>query len=133
MNRLIALLALLLSLPLSACADALGPEERVAGAYEATLLLVQEDAATFDALEAGAELELFLHEDGSSTGHLFVPGGEEDGADFAADLAGRWTVEGDRVTLDNEADTFLRDMTLRVQGNRLAGELGGIRLVLSRQ
>ena len=120
----------------TACDDGpLAPEERVAGRYEATTLVVIEDTGSFDALSAGADIEITLHENGTTTGLFFVPGGDDDGSDFDADLTGTWTVtdDGSRVRLSHAADTFLRDVDLQVRGNTLVSNEGGVQLVLTRQ
>lgn len=123
----------------TACDDPLISEEEVAGAYEVTRLLVTEDGSTFDALEMETNLEIVLHEDGTTTGHFFFPSdeGEEDsGVD--ADLTGTWDLEDGRLTFDHEADTFLRDVVFEVEGDDLVSDHlfpDGTRIqtVLSRQ
>jgi hypothetical protein len=37
-------------------------------------------------------------------------------------LEGTWSLSGDQVSLEHEADTFLRDMDLLLDGDRLVGE-----------
>lgn len=77
---------------------------------------------TVDWLARGASIRLSLHEDMTTSGRLYIPGGDEDGGDMDEDLTGTWTLRGNRVSLDHEADTFLRDMDLFVDGGRLEGE-----------
>lgn len=77
---------------------------------------------TVDWLARGASIRLSLHEDMTTSGRLYIPGGDEDGGDMDEDLTGTWTLQGDRVSLDHEADTFLRDMDLYFDGERLEGE-----------
>lgn len=109
----------------SACGDSpTGPTRAdVAGSYEATTLTVTEDGTTTDALAEGASVTLTLDGDGTTSGSFVVPGSmSESGEEEVHDLEGSWALEGRNVTLDHEADTFLRDMTLEVGDGRLEGE-----------
>ena len=80
-----------------------------------------------------------LHAGGTTTGSLFVPAASSasGGMDFAADMVGTFTLEGDSVTLTQAADSFVRDLTWTVDGDRISG-IGTfsdvtITVVLSRQ
>lgn len=146
----LALLPFLLAPVLAGC-DSVEPVTRadVVGSYEATTLSVTADGETTDQLAAGAEITLQLADDGTTSGALFVPGGAEDGGDLEADLAGNWSFQAmmeepsvpARVTLDHDADTFLRDVTFdAVRGGgtiqlRAEDSFGGvtIEVELSRQ
>lgn len=77
---------------------------------------------TVDWLAKGASIRLNLHEDMTTSGRLYIPDADEDGGDIDEDLTGTWTLQGTRVSLDHEADTFLRDMDLFFDGDRLEGE-----------
>ena len=118
----------------AACDDALSPEERVAGRYEASTLMITEGGATFDALQLGVDLEVTLHENGTTSGLFFVPQGEDDGSDFSADLTGAWTLseDGQRVSFTHASDTFIRDREFFVQGDRLVSNEDGINVVLTK-
>ena len=103
---------------LAACGDdGTGPDEieqsDVAGSYEATTFETTEDGQTTDQLAEGAQFTITLASDGTTTGNLFIPGGAEDGSDLDASLAGTWTfnASSNSVTFDQDADTFVRDMT----------------------
>jgi hypothetical protein len=91
---------------------------------------------TVDLLAQGSQVTLNLATDGTTTGQLFVPGGDEDGGDLDADLTGTWTLSGSTVTFDQAADTFFPDVEFTAEQDRLAGEgdFGdeSIRLVLTR-
>lgn len=52
---------------------------------------------------------------------LYVPGGDEGGGDLDEDLEGTWVAAHGRVTLAHPADTFLRDMELTLESDRLRG------------
>lgn len=121
-------LATFLITPVACSDDPAGPGSDVpAGTYVAegafgALTFTTTDAgsgATTDQLARGASIVLVLHADGATSGRLFVPGGSEEGIDES--LAGTWTADRDRVSLDHEADTFLRDMTLISNAGSLAG------------
>jgi hypothetical protein len=131
------LVALLLVL-LAACdGDPAAPTvEEVVGNYHATTLTTQEAGTTTDHLAAGASITLTLNAGLTTAGRLFVPGGNEDGSDFDADLTGSWTLTGRTVNLEHATDTFLRDMPLIADGSRLTGQatFSGVtvRVVLSK-
>lgn len=95
----------------------------VAGSYEATTLTVTKDGTTTDALAEGAFLDITLAEDGATSGTLGIPAGLSDSGDEERySLVGTWTVNGPTVEFDQEADTFVRDMSFEVVSNRLEGE-----------
>jgi hypothetical protein len=109
----------------SACDDSpTGPTTAdVAGSYEATTLTVTDGGTTTDALAEGASIAVTLDGDGTTSGTFVVPGSmSESGEEEVLDLEGSWTLEGRNVSLDHEADTFLRDMTFEVGDGRLEGE-----------
>lgn len=117
---------------LGACGDdGVGTEsitrEDVTGAYAAVTFTTTTDGTTTDQLAEGASLDLTLHEDGGTTGRLFIPGGDEGAGDLTADLAGTFTFDDrtDRVTLDQTADTFLRDMAFSAVRSRGSVQLEG--------
>jgi len=108
----------------------------VAGEYVAEQTLgaitftTTEGGETIDWLERGASLTITLATDGTTEGRLFVPGMDEDGGDFDADLTGAWTLVGDTVRFSHAADTFVRDMPFVVRDGRLEGDrtFGGTRI-----
>jgi hypothetical protein len=117
--------ALTLVLALSGCDDdgSFSPTvDNVAGAYSATTFTLTVAVATVDQLVLGSEVELALAPDGTTTGHLFVPGAREGGADLDADLTGTWALSRGGVTFDQTADTFIRDVRFTADRNRLIGE-----------
>jgi hypothetical protein len=90
-------------------------------------------------------VDITLTADGATSGRLVipdVPSDDGDGRTFTLDasMAGTWTLDPDgrTVTLDQDADTFMRDIPLVVRGDgRLEGSLAGtdtkLRLVLVRR
>ena len=115
---LIAALALI-----AACSDSTAPTmESVAGTYTATTFTLVEGTTTTDVLADGGSITLTLNAGGTTAGRVLVPEGGEGGGDFDEDLTGTWMLQGSTVTLDHVADTFLRDMSFTVSGNRLSGQ-----------
>ena len=93
----------------------------LAGSYIAATFTT-ESGGTQDLLATGASITMTLNSDGSTQGRLLVPGGNEDGSDFDADLSGTWTLNGSEVSFDHAADTFIRDMSFAADQNRLTGQ-----------
>ncbi len=138
--RLLALV--LLTACAGACSDSTGiapapTVDSVEGTYAAGKLETREAEETTDWLAEGASIRLQLRGDGTTAGRLFIPGAGEEGRDFHADLAGEWSIVGQEVHLNHDADTFLRDVPLRVREERLEGsaEFSGllVQVVLVRE
>ncbi len=112
--------------------DAVAPEAQLAlvgtytaeGAFGAIVFTTEAPGGgqPVDWLARGASIRLDLNADMTTTGRMYVPGADEDGGDIDADLAGTWAFEDGVVRLSHEADTFLRDMDLVVEGDRIVGE-----------
>ena len=103
--------------------DAFTPtEESVAGTYQPTVFTVNSGLGPTDLLAAGATVDLTLAPDGTTSGRLFIPGGAEDGGDLDEDLAGTWALSGETVTVDQAADTFIRDVEFTAGRNTLTAE-----------
>lgn len=136
--RLAHCLATPLFVLLVACGDdpAAPTLDEVVGTYHATTFTTQEAGTATDQLAGGASITLNLTAQLTTAGRLFVPGGNEDGSDFDADLTGTWTLTGRTVNLEHAADTFLRDMPITADGSRLTGQatFAGVtvRIVLSK-
>jgi hypothetical protein len=100
--------------------DATGPKMAdVAGSYDATVFTASALGTSHDMLEEGSSIHLVLSEDGTSSGHLYVPASEFSGEEVDEDLAGTWTLDGNTVTLTQSADTFLDEVALTVDGTSL--------------
>jgi hypothetical protein len=76
--------------------------------------------AVTDQLAEGASITLELNDDGTTTGHVYVP--DPDAEDLNADLTGNWTLAGTTITLEHTADTFLKDMSFEATGDALVAE-----------
>ncbi len=108
------------------------PGSGAAGAYTATSFTLNQGGPEEDLLAQGSAITLNLLTDGTTTGHMFVPGAlTSDGTDFDEDLDGTWTRAGDVVRLEHSADTFLRDIDLVVSANKLTGQMSDPTFVLS--
>jgi len=96
--------------------------ENMAGDYTAHVLLTSDNAGAVDWIARGATLTLGLGRDGTTSGHLFVPGGGEGGSDLDADMAGVWLLVGGKVSFGQTADTFVRNMDFVPSQGRLSGD-----------
>jgi hypothetical protein len=107
--------------------DAFAPTtQNMAGTYYASTLTVTDASGTRDILAAGgSHITLTLMSNGTVGGSMLLKGGNKDGSDFAADLAGTWHLTGSTITFDQTADTFVRDASFTAARGRLAGEYVG--------
>jgi hypothetical protein len=114
--------------------DTVSPgRDSVAGSYSATTFLVTQGDISADLLQLGGGITLDLANDGSVTGHIFVPNGNQDGSDLDLDLNGTWTLDGAIVRFDMpDANTFIRDIPFTAGANTLSAERnsGGTRIQL---
>ena len=132
-----ATIALTLALVLGSCGgeDTFSPTvESVTGSYTASALTLRSSVGTTDLLAFGSTVAITLAADGTTSGRLFVPGGDDDGSDLDVDLAGTWTLSGSTVTFSQTGDSFIREVEFTAGPNQLngEGEFSGalIRLVL---
>lgn len=88
------------------------------------------DGNTVDWLAAGASLRITLAPNGTTSGRLIIPGGDEDGGDLDEDLSGTWTLEDGTIRFSQSADTFMRDMPFTIGDGRLSGDrtFGDVRI-----
>ena len=118
--------AVALAVILAGCGDdddAFSPTtDNVAGSYSAATFTVTSSAGMVDLLALGAQVDVTLSTDGTTTGNLLVPGGGENGEDFEADLTGTWSLTDNIVTFDHEGDTFIRDVEFTATRDQLTGE-----------
>ena len=121
-RRATAALVCALSLSVAACGNDDLPVSplTLAGTYTATQLTTTTGGVTTNQLAAGASVTLVLSLDGTSVGRLRVPASTLPAADVS--LNGTWEYSNGDVDLTSSADTFLRDMLLRVEGNTLVGD-----------
>lgn len=105
----------------------------VAGNYEANQFTVQIEGEAVDVLSAGGFIEMTLRESGAVSGRLFIPEALTAGEENDFSLEGTYTISGDVVTFDHEADTFIRDVEWVFGNGTLRTETDGITVVLQRQ
>jgi hypothetical protein len=96
--------------------------ENMAGDYTATALITSDTSGRVDWIGAGATFTISLAPSGTTTGHLFVPGGGAGGADLDEDMAGTWLFVGSTVTFGQTADTFVRNLDFVPTRNRLSAD-----------
>lgn len=123
----------LLTFTLAACgsSDTIAPitptVQSVSGPYRAAhvdgssanfgvLTTTTSAGVTTDELGKGASIQLTLNANGTTAGRIIVPDGSLD-----ADLTGTWLLTGNQVTLNQSADTFLRDIKFTATGDQLDG------------
>jgi len=97
--------------------------ENVAGHYRLQSLVTIIGGVWTDWRAAGATFTIALAPNGTTSGHLFIPGSDDGGGDSSADMAGTWALSGETVTVTQAADSFVRDMAFHASENRLSGEL----------
>ena len=134
------IVATFVCLALASCTSESGPEDGIAGTWEATELTLTVDDETTDLLAEGAELRLVLTDGGATSGTFFVPGAfTESGEDETLSLAGTYMYDANERTasFDHVADTFIRDVVWAFDGDELRSTFqeasGGIRATLEWQ
>jgi hypothetical protein len=110
----------------------------LAGTWAATSFVITEPGeAPTDVLAAGGSLTITIASNNSTTGTLFVPASLAGGSDFTGSMAGTASRNGNSVTFDQTADTFVRNMTWTLAGNAMttAAVVAGVTLniTLTRQ
>jgi hypothetical protein len=134
----VALMALAFSAAACGDDDSFSPtRETVAGSYTATTFELSSVVGNIDLLGTGATITLDLDADGTTTGRLFVPDGNDDGSDLDEDLAGTWSLNGSTVTFEHSAESPIPDIDFTATANQLTGENtfsgGTLRLVLTKE
>ena len=119
-------------LPMGAC-DSATEDEDLPGTYETTRFTAQINGETVDVLRGGGFVELVLRENGTASGRLFVPAALNDGEETDLTFAGTYTVSGNQVAFDHEADTFIRDVAWTHEGRTLRADSEDLSVVLRKQ
>ena len=96
--------------------------ENVAGDYRLQALVTMSGGVWTDWRAAGATFTIALAPNGTTSGHVFIPGSDDGGGGFSVDLAGRWALSGETVTFAQAADSFVREMAFVVGENLLTGD-----------
>ncbi len=117
------LLMLVAAVAIACSGDPFKPTtENVVGDYSVQTLITTDTSGTVDWVATGATWTISLAANGTTSGHLFLPGAAEGGGDFNADMVGTWTLSGDSIQFDQAADSFVRDMAFAALENRLTGD-----------
>ena len=95
--------------------------ENMSGAYSA-VELVAADQSVHDWIAAGATLNLNLVQNGSMTGHLFLPNSITGTGDFNADMTGTWLLTGNVIQFGQAAATFVREIDYTAGPDRIVGD-----------
>jgi len=113
--------ALAFVLAVACTGDSLSPSE-VAGTYHATLFTLTEPTQTRDVLAAGGELTITLLDNAETSGRLFIPASITGTSDVDEAMTGTFMISGTTLRFNNQAaDTFVRDMSFRIEGVTLRG------------
>lgn len=134
-RRIVPLVLVLTTLIIGCGDDPYAPTiDEVIGSYVLTDLVVTQGTATNDLIAEGVTADITLLTDGTTTGTLFIPASVNiDGVDLNDDLAGTWSLRGDKIDFDHSADTFLRDVEWTYSEGQISVDAGWIFAVLDRQ
>ena len=99
------------------------PTENIAGDYRLQSLVTMNGGVWTDWRAAGAAFTISLALNGTTSGHLLIPGSDDGGGDFSVDMAGTWVLNDETVSFMQAGDSFVRDMAFDVGENRLSGDL----------
>ena len=93
----------------------------VAGSWVATEFTITETGQPVqDVLAGGGGLTINITSNNTTSGTLTIPAAfSETGSSVSESMAGSATVAGNTVTFEQDADTFVRDMTWAIVGNTL--------------
>lgn len=94
----------------------------IGGAWTATEFTITEPGEDpADVLAAGGSLtiNIITAPAGVTEGTLIIPGEFAEGVDVVSSMEGTFTLNGNTVTFDQEADTFVRDMTWTLFGDKM--------------
>lgn len=114
--------------------------DAVAGTWSADTFTLTVDDETHDILEGDGELSMTLNEDGSVDDGLLrapcsIPGtcDEDEEADFfEAEFEGTFAIDGQTVTFNHAANTFIRDVAWIYDGSTLSTSTTAITVVMRR-
>ena len=110
---------------LAACAVAdpfIPTPSNMAGAYSAVQMVQADTQGVHDWLAAGARLDLSLVQDGTLSGHLFLPNSITGTGDLDADMAGTWLLGGNIIQFGQAAATFVREIDFSAGPDRIIGD-----------
>lgn len=116
-----ALAAVAMLSAVAACGDdGVVDPDPVAGTYTATTFRVTPPAATeINVLTEGGSLTIVIGANSTTTGTLNLPASVTGGTPLQASMAGTVERNGNGVSFDQTADTFVRDLNWTVAGNTI--------------
>lgn len=92
----------------------------LAGIWSATTFMFAESGkAPADVLAQGGGLTITVSSSNRTHGSLTIPSTITNGSAVVANMAGTATISGTMVEFEQEADTFVRDVTWTLAGNTL--------------
>jgi hypothetical protein len=109
---------LLAAVAMLGCSDIVSlREDGPVGNYGAIILVMTDNGVPTNVLAGGGSLTMNLAPDGTTRGHLHTIGsaGTPGYPAVDADLAGTWTRNGDEVDFTQSSNTFVDDMTFRIE------------------
>jgi hypothetical protein len=89
-------------------------EDGPVGTYAAIILVMTDNSVPTNVLAGGGSLAMNLASDGTTIGRLHMIGSGSYPA-FDADLAGTWTRNGDEIDFTQASNTFVSQMTFRIE------------------
>ena len=89
-------------------------EDGPVGSYTAIILVMTQNSVPTNVLAGGGSFTMTLAPDGTTSGRLHIIGSTAYPA-VDADMAGTWTRNGDEIDFTQSADTFVRNMTFRIE------------------
>jgi hypothetical protein len=95
--------------------------DNLSGSYSASSFTITSSSGIVDLLASGASVQVTLTSDGTTTGRLLLPGSDTD-SDHDEDLAGTWTLTGDKVTFSPRGPSVLRFAQFTAAPDQLTGE-----------
>ncbi len=106
---------LLAAVAMLGCGDIVSlSEDGPVGNYTAIILVMTDNSVPTLVLDGGGSLTMNLAPDGTTRGRLHTVGSAAYPA-VDADLAGTWTRNGDEIHFTQASNTFVSNMTFRIQ------------------
>ena len=84
------------------------------GSYSAIMFVTTGSSGQTNQLINGGSLNITLANNGTTSGHLHLVASSGTPA-LDADMAGTWTIQNDKVTFTQAADTFMNDLVFTFQ------------------
>ena len=89
-------------------------EDGPVGSYTAIILVMTQNSVPTNVLAGGGSFTMTLAPDGTTSGRLHIIGSTAYSA-VDADMAGTWTRNGDEIDFNQASNTFVSNMTFRIQ------------------